>query len=75
MKYEIVRDGRKLRSTINKKFIKEAKYEKYPFIDCKFEIFINGFKYKNNKYIIKYIDGNFYPLVFLEIDNKQTKDK
>lgn len=74
MKYELVRDGRKLKSMINKKFIKEAKYGFYPFIEPT-ETFSNGFKYKNNQYIIKYIDGNFYPLLFLLIDNKQKKDK
>ena len=70
MKYELIKDGRKLRPLINNGFIKKAKYEFYPFICCNFETSMKGFKYKNNKYIIKYIDGNFYPLVFKLINNK-----
>ena len=66
--YELIKDGRKLKPLINNGFIKKAKYEFYPYIDCNFTIFLKGFNYKDNKYIIKYHDGNFYPLVYKEIN-------
>ena len=53
-------DGRTLKAMINRGLIKEAKYEFLPFVEAD----LNRFEYKGNIYKAKYLDGNFYPLIF-----------
>ena len=60
-KYKLISDGRTLRRFINHGFIKEAKYAFYPYIDADISEFTCN---RGGKYIVKYIDGSFYPLVY-----------
>ena len=59
-KYKLIKDGRTLKAMINKGLIKEAKYEFYPFVDAD----NMKFEYKGATYIARYIDGNFYNLIY-----------
>jgi len=69
IKYKLVTDGRTLRRFINRGFINEAKYSLFPYIDNTVDGYdVHKFTCnRGGKYIVKYIDGNFYPLVYQQL--------
>jgi len=69
-KYKLINDGRELRPLINAGLINEAKYSNYPHIE---EIDAT-FYYKGVKYVAKYYDGSFYPLLY-KCTNKRFNNK
>ena len=64
-KYEIVTDARVLNAFIKRGYIKKCEFDiPFPQVDSNdFKYNIFGFKYKNNKYEIKYFEGSIFPFV------------
>ena len=60
---EIITDKRTLNGIKRAGYIKEPKYCSFPRVEKSYKKkwWLHTFEYKNNKYIFKYFDGNFYP--------------